>query len=178
MDFNVTVCIGIPTLLREQVLLDTLGQVFAQDSLPDEIIVADQTASHDPATAAQLQQWASSGRLHLLDLDNPSLTASRNAILRASTCDYVLFIDDDVFLPKEYVARFRAAFAAREIAMLAGAVIESASSTAIDDLPSEEPAPVQLRLQTQDSIDEHVRGCNMAVHRLTALHIGGFDEQF
>src|SRR5437879_3752092 len=101
------IALAIPTFQREQVLIDVLENVLAQSVLPDEILVADQTPQHDSATLTFLQHLVSSNQIKLLLLPEPSLTAARNEIIKASTCDFIIFIDDDVVLPDDFIARYR-----------------------------------------------------------------------
>lgn len=165
-----SICVGIPTYLREQVLLDTLNQIFEQDDQPQEVIIADQTPEHEPEVATRLQALANEGRILWLRIDQPSLTAARNRILRESGCDYVLFLDDDILLPRDFVGRYR-----ETLNSLAGIGVLSGG---LSDRFSETPKDFRPSLTAVDEMLKRVRGGNQAVNRELALRIGGFDEQF
>ncbi|MDH3639600.1 MAG: glycosyltransferase, partial [Gammaproteobacteria bacterium] len=92
MDISVV----IPTLNREQVLLDTIGHLMNQTHKPREILVVDQTPQHESATNRTLEEWTQSGLITWIRLSRPSIPAAMNAGLLASQCAIVLFIDDDV----------------------------------------------------------------------------------
>ena len=86
-----TIAIGIPTYLRDQVLVDTLRYVLAQDPPPDEIVIVDQSPTHDEATTLFLEQLRKAGKINLIAQTEPSLTKARNRILVESTSDVVCF---------------------------------------------------------------------------------------
>jgi len=163
-----TLAVGIPTLGREEVLLETLECVLKQADAADEVIVADQNSQHQPQTSARLHELAAAGHITVLHLPNPSLTAARNAILRASCCDYVLFIDDDVYLGPEFVGSYRKALNDARAHVLAGAIDENGSGSSVE---------CHALFNDEDVVDL-VRGANIAVERNTALGLGGFDERF
>ena len=90
------VSIAIPTYGREQVLLDTIAACLALDLPAGEILIIDQTPSHEPQTEATLRQWVESGQIRLLRRDAPSLPAAMNQALCEARNPIVLSIDDDV----------------------------------------------------------------------------------
>lgn len=92
----------IPTRNRPNDLMKTLLSFLSQHSLPNEIIVVDQSS---PKQAQNVSEEISRIRclfpnvlLRLLSLDQPSLTKARNVALRQAKNNIVLFSDDDVLL--------------------------------------------------------------------------------
>ncbi|RUM38294.1 MAG: glycosyltransferase family 2 protein, partial [Desulfobulbus sp.] len=62
------ISVAIPSYQREQVLLDTIEQVLALDTLPLEILVVDQTPIHGQNVEEGLQALAAEERIHWLRL--------------------------------------------------------------------------------------------------------------
>ncbi len=109
------VSIAIPTYGREQVLLDTIAACLALDLPAGEILIIDQTPSHEPQTEATLRRWVESGQIRLLRRDAPSLPAAMNHALCEARNPIVLSIDDDVELEPDLVDRHARAWAARGV---------------------------------------------------------------
>lgn len=175
-----SIAIAIPTYCREQVLLDTLASVFATCPDAREVVVVDQSPSHEPAVAAALAQWAGEGRLRLYT-QAPGLPAARNRALRESTADVVVFLDDDVTVSPGLLDAYRAAFAADDVAAVGGRV----------RVPRDTPFPSRRDwplIRDYHYLDvggatplanvASVRGCNHAVRRAAVLAIGGYDETY
>ena len=98
------VSVGIPTLGREQVLLDTLDVVLAQDFERFEVIVADQSSNHKEEFLAELEELRKDRRLRYFLVAPRSLPAARNFILQKAKGELILFIDDDVLLKKDFIS--------------------------------------------------------------------------
>lgn len=90
------VCVVIPAYNRAAVLPRCVGSVWSQrPALPTELIVVDDNSIDDTATVAR-RLGARVIRLPT----NQGAWAARNAGLRASSCDWVAFLDsDDEWLP-------------------------------------------------------------------------------
>ena len=90
------VSIIIPTYRRDQVLIDTVGELLACDPPPAEILVLDQTPKHTPDAAAALRDWDAAGHIRWLRLSEPSIPRAMNRGLLEARHDLVLFLDDDI----------------------------------------------------------------------------------
>jgi glycosyltransferase involved in cell wall biosynthesis len=101
VDFEAKVSVLIPTLSRQQYLRTLLDQLRRQTIRPFEIIVVDQTPPEDRDT--QLSFDFADLPLKVLYLDRPGQCSSRNAGLKETTGDYVLFIDDDDEIPPDLI---------------------------------------------------------------------------
>lgn len=183
MDISVCIC----THNRPDYLRDCLAGLRKQTVGPDrfEILVVDSASSGDaPARVAGMV--AAIGNARLLRLDEPGVSAARNAGAAAARADYVAFIDDDAIPASDWVECILAATAGTEAPALIGGRI----------LPCwEAPLPAwwPARLRGLLSIIEHEGegeyrsgtlppglepyGCNMIVHAPTSLAIGGFGRQ-
>ena len=167
------VSVAIPTYRREQVLLDTLGHLFALDVPPDEILVLDQTERHEPATDSRLRELNDAGRIRWLRLDVPSIPQAMNHGLLEAKNDIVLFLDDDIRPEPGLIAAHLAAHAQHADVLVAGRVIQ----------PWEEgrdfSADGHFHFAGLKAFwIEQFMGGNFSLRRGSALALGGFDENF
>jgi GT2 family glycosyltransferase len=121
---NTTVCVAIPTYNREQVLIDTLEQVRAQDPPADEIVVVDQTLEHERETDEYLTRADKEGRIRWVKQQPPSLPGARNRVLRETQCEVVIFIDDDVKLSQGFIGHHLRNFSDPDVDAVAGRIIQ------------------------------------------------------
>ena len=169
---SASVTVGIPTYLRDKVLVDTIRQVLEQDPAPDSILVVDQTPSHDAETEAFLRDRHDRGLIRHLHQEEPSLTGARNRILAESTSEVVIFIDDDVELPPGFVAAHASNYSDEEVNVVAGAfLLKQNLERHFRELKA------QPGVRPADS-SEDVRGGNHSVRRTAAIAAGGYDENF
>ncbi len=105
MKNNRMVTVGIPTLGREEVLLDTIKFALDQDYSPFEVVVADQTIGHKSEfLRAVMDLLKKEPRLRYYRVAPPSLPAARNFILTKAKGELLIFIDDDVALNKDFIS--------------------------------------------------------------------------
>lgn len=98
------VTVLVPTVDRYPYLRVLMGQLARQTVAPNEVIVVDQT---EPGRRERSWQEEAAGlRLRVIELDEAGQCSSRNAGLKASTGDWVLFLDDDDEVPADLVERF------------------------------------------------------------------------
>jgi GT2 family glycosyltransferase len=98
------ITVGLPTYGREAVLINTINDIFAQDEQDFEIIVADQTEHLAP----EIKHFFNSNtdpRLRYFRIGPPSLPAARNYITDKAESEFLVFIDDDVELPKDFLTK-------------------------------------------------------------------------
>jgi glycosyltransferase involved in cell wall biosynthesis len=166
------VTIAIPTLGREQVLVDTIRALLALAPGAAEVLVLDQTPAHAETTAAALEAWDRQGRIRWIRLAEPSIPAAMNCGLVEASHDIVLFLDDDIVpFPELIAAHVREH---REgAALIAGRVIQP-----WDGEVAEAPW-ARMRFASTEPCDvEEFMGGNFSVRRNRAAGLGGFDEDF
>jgi glycosyltransferase involved in cell wall biosynthesis len=88
-----SVAVVITTYNHAHFLGDALRSVASQTRPVQEVIVVDDGSEDDPAAA--VRDWPGA---RLIRQDNAGLAAARNAGLRATAADYVLFLDADDLL--------------------------------------------------------------------------------
>lgn len=181
----------IPTYGREEPLRDTLVDVGKQDYPHFEVLVVDQTATHQPEIQAFLDELADTGKIKLFRVNWASLPGARNYGVRRSAGEVILFIDDDVQLPSGYLAAHARNYSRPEVGAVAGRVFdrmklgESKGELTIEDLPSEasDPGIAWYHLDLVHTVKPQqvisTRGCNMSFRRDIFTKYGlMFDERF
>lgn len=199
-----SISVIIPTYGREEVLRDTLVDVLKQDYPNYEVLVVDQTPTHEPETETALQQLADAGKIQWFRVSWASLPGARNYAVRRAKGEIMLFIDDDVELPPGYLQAHARNFSDRaEVGVVAGRVFDrmkmtdaqkgcsqlsgqsGGASNEIDFLPAEAMDPgiawyyIDLVHTTKPQRVLSARGCNMAFRREIFTERGlWFDERF
>jgi len=182
----------VPTYRREQPLRDTLFDVVQQDYPNFEVLVVDQTKTHQPETQAYLEELARSGKISWFMVDWASLPGARNYALRRAAGEIIVFIDDDVKLPAGFLAAHARNYLEKpDVGAVAGRVknpIEIADADdgfTIEDLPKEAMdagiawyyLDLVHTVKPQQVISS--RGCNMSFRREIFTKYGlWFDERF
>jgi GT2 family glycosyltransferase len=172
------ICVAIPTYMRGSVLLDTISGVLEQDRLADEILVIDQP-KHDESVAAELQRLQDEGRIRWIRHSPPNTPGARNRALRETTCDIILYLDDDVILPHDLVTRHLANYENPEVAAIAGRVLQPPKKRTRSSWPPYMDAvffDFSSEVRKQDIAAFF--GCNHSARVSALKSIGGYDEDF
>ena len=185
------ISIVIPTYGREAVLCSTLKNVLDQTYPTFEVIIVDQTRTHEPATVEFLDSIKTHPKVTLYTVDWASLPAARNYAIERSHGDIILFLDDDVELPPGFLAAHARNYQTPSIGAVAGRVFdrmklaESQSAKRIETLPPEAMDPgiawyyIDLVHTVYPQQVLTARGCNMSFRRdVFADHGLRFDERF
>ena len=174
MSESVPLTVAIPTFGRDRVLVETLQYLLALPIRAAEIIVVDQTPTHDAGAESKLKELADAGAIRWLRLKKPSIPAAMNRALRAASSEIVLFLDDDVRPDQDLVGAHFAAHGEFQASLVAGRVLqpwdEGRDFSAVTDshhFASLKPARIR-----------EFMGGNFSVNRRLALKLGGFDENF
>lgn len=186
-----SISVLVPTYQREAVLCSTIADVLNQDYPDFEVLVIDQTRDHQPATQAYLEETAQSGHIQYFQLPWASLPGARNYGVERSRGDLILFIDDDVELPPDYLKAHAQVFLSQpKVGAVAGRVFDRMKlgddpNLSIEYLPAEAMDPgiawyyIDLVHTTQPQQVITARGCNMSFRReIFDQHDLRFDERF
>jgi GT2 family glycosyltransferase len=119
---SVRFSVVIPTKSRVAPLRKTLESLRAADPLPNEILVID---ADEGSSAQELVVELQDGRLPVHYVHTkPSLTMQRNVGIDRASGDVVVFLDDDVSLPKDLFAKLARAYADDDVVGATGWVAE------------------------------------------------------
>lgn len=98
----------IPTTERQALLQQTLEKLKGQSMLPQEIIIVD---GSKPMELDRVRSWIASewagytGRIEVLAAEKLGAAPQRNQGCAASRCDHVFFMDDDILMEPDCLAR-------------------------------------------------------------------------
>lgn len=159
------VSVIVPTYRREAMLRETLDSVLALDHPNFEVIVYDQSPSHEPDTVRYLEQFAQRGNCHVYRDRIASLPRARNAAFLRSRGDIILFIDDDVLLPRDFIQRHLKPYEKERVAAVAGRIVYPG-----EDPGAQRPLPVSARA-ARDRVDLQIMRHTTPI--MNPLHIGG-----
>ena len=172
----------IPTIGREKVLLDTVSACLNEPQSPAEVIVVDQSKSHEPETLRQLGEWVQQGRVKVLTPDIASQPAAMNVGLLAANSRLLLFLDDDVQPTPGFIAAHAELHHDPSVWVVVGQIIQPWQQP--EDLPRPEPT-TGLRADldfpfhsTRECVILNGMSGHMSVRRDRCLAVGGFDENF
>lgn len=153
--------------------MSTLNALLGLRERADEIIVVDQTRTHEQPTAVALGDWERNGLIRWLRLQRPSIPKAMNTGLQEARGEVVLYLDDDIVPGEDLVGAHRDAHLATGAEIVAGQVLQ----------PGEEA----MAPESEDSFRfcqscptwvEEFMGGNFSMRREAALKVGGFDENF
>jgi glycosyltransferase involved in cell wall biosynthesis len=124
-----SVTVLIPTVDRYPYLRTVLRQLAAQTVPPVEVVVVDQTDGR-----RRERDWHSADglRLRVIEQEKAGQCTSRNAGLRASRGEWILFLDDDDEVEPDLVERFLRVAAETEADVVCG-VAEEAGAGALPE---------------------------------------------
>jgi glycosyltransferase involved in cell wall biosynthesis len=186
------ISVVIPTYNREQTLRETLADTVEQNYPNFEVLVIDQTDTHESETTVYLEQLANAGKIRWFRVNWASLPGARNYAVRRAVGDIILFIDDDVQLPEGFLAAHADNYLAQpDVGCVAGRVFDrmkldySGGDLTIEYLPPEAMDAgiawyfIDLVHTVQPQQVLSARGCNMSFRRQIFADRGlRFDERF
>lgn len=167
------VSVVVPTRDRADYLSVALASLAGQrDAPPHEIVVVDDRSTDSTATvieAAGVRRIAPSGA--------GGLNAARNAGARTTNGAVVAFVDDDVWVPPEWLAALHRGAEQHPGADAFGGPIHARIEGPAPSGCGRESAPITtLDLGPEDCVAPMVWGANFAIRRSAFDRLGPFDE--
>ena len=186
------ISVVIPTYNREQTLRETLAGLMRQDYPNFEVLVIDQTHTHESETQVYLEQLANAGKIKWFQVNWANLPGARNYAVRRAVGDIILFIDDDVELPNGFLAAHAGNYLEKpDVGCVAGRVFDrmklgdSGGDLPIEYLPPEAMDAgiawyfIDLVHTVKPQQVLSARGCNMSFRKQVFAEYGlSFDERF
>ncbi len=167
------ISIAIPTYRREQTLVDTLVALLALERPAQEILVLDQSETHEAATEQKLSELHRTGAIRWLRLETPSIPKAMNRALIEATAPILLFLDDDIIPDKNLVLAHAEAHRRLPGALVAGRVIQPWN----EGKDYSQDTHFHFACLKPQRIREFMGG-NFSIDSSKAKFIGGFDENF
>ena len=208
MNTKPSICVVICSNARGRILLQTIRNLLPEITQSgSDLLIIDQLCDHDADVVSQLSALHRENKLRWLRVAAGDLTAKRNIGLKSSHADIILFVDDDVLVPKDFINRHLSHYCSDpRVDGVTGQVFHARNAFQPPELDNpkvnsiahfattQEPRlnlswpsrsvletnPVDDRDDTSSSFvaTRHFIGCNHSVRRTAALAIGGYDEQF
>lgn len=177
-----TVSVVIPTLQRDEVLVDTVSALLAQAPPPAEILVLDQTPQHEEHVEQRLSVWDASGQIRWLRLPVPSITKAMNQGLLAARSEVVLFLDDDIVPEPGLIAAHAGRYIDSVVSGVVGQIVQP-WQTRCTGIPAQRGKGIWRDLEFPFNTDQpaeilNAMAGNLSVRRDRAIQAGGFDENF
>lgn len=110
----------IATMNRTDALTETLESIRDSSTLPEEVLIVDQSTKPEIADAVRSMADQYPFTMRYYHLERPSLTAARNFGLSHANNNTLVFMDDDVSVQKETFSKISQLMANENLAMIAG----------------------------------------------------------
>lgn len=176
------VTVVVPTIGREQVLLNTVRACLDEPDPPCHVIVVDQSKQHEADTTRQLDEWQQQGRVTVFTPDIASQPAAMNVGLLHAASRLLLFLDDDVEPAPGFVATHASRHNDPDVWCVVGQIIQPWQQP--EDIPRQDPGrglrrdlDFPFHSMSECVIYNGMSG-HMSVARDRCLMLGGFDENF
>ena len=170
-----TVGVVVPTYNRARLVIDTLDSVLAQTLPPHRLIVVDD-GSND-GSPETVKRWRARTKtdidIRCVSLVNGGVSRARNrGLALLSDCEFVICLDSDDCLPKDFLMRTSRALAAAPNAVAAS--VEQLYGETGECLPP----PDSEKIKPLRWMFVHGAGIlsSTLLRRRPLLEIGGFDE--
>jgi len=171
------ISVVIPSYRREAVLVETVRAVACQLKDGDEIVVVDQSPSHEAETASALHELHRSGKIRWFRKSRPSICEAMNVGALVAENEILLFLDDDVVPAPDLLEVYRELFAREaELAVVNGQILQPWHPGPVDAVRD-----FDLEFDFAYSSPATVSGLatgNAAIRRAVFLQAGGMDEIF
>lgn len=176
------ISIVIPTYNRPEWMLKTLQQVIDQNhGAICEILLIDQTPWF--AIPIELQKEIlkikENNLIEYHQLDFPNLPHARNYALNIAKGNIILFLDDDVLLPQNFIVEHLICYKNPDVIAVTGELYQRKDGFLLSDLKIENPENGSYKVYNNTYNYEHAQhlsGGNHSVKMEYALKCGGYDE--
>ena len=169
----ITVC--IPTFGRLDVVCDTVNQLVNAIRPGDEIIVVDQNTPSLRQQSEYFQRLCTHSSVRVIESTPANLPAARNTAARFANNDILVFVDDDVIMPWNFLDEHRLACTDQSITAVGGCWVQ------VGDEEENEARIAILnggRTELGRDLKGKLTGGNFSIKKNAYWKTGGFDENF
>ena len=169
----------IPAYKHPAYLEDAITSILDQDtSIKYEVLVMDNACSNDLSVKIEQLATVSSIPLRYVAVPDLGLHNCRNKALFVARGELVVYVDDDVIVPNQWLENLLHPFSRQDVAMVAGRVQPRWETSQPDWINVIDPSYFSLLdlgdMEREMQWPEAPYGCNMAVRRRVALQFQGF----
>ncbi len=106
MNIEVSITVAIPTKDRGDKICQTIRSILCGTVLPDEILVSDQSNNNNTYDAVAKMQSEVDGKIirYVSLKGRKGLSANRNDVIKETQSDFLIFLDDDMEVEKEWLS--------------------------------------------------------------------------
>jgi GT2 family glycosyltransferase len=172
----------IPTYNRHGILFDTLRLLLKQSLKPLEIIVIDQTKPSAQVKYLKDELSKEAPYLRFIESAFANASVAINHGIREARAEVLLFLDDDVTIPSDLLAKHLSNYSDQTIAAVSGQVLEGGQK------PTEEFPRSYYRKRTgwiyfplnfsRRCEVVNLNSCNLSIRKNVIVEAGGFDENY
>lgn len=163
----IRISVVIATKDRASFVRRALESLALQEAAPPfDVLVVDNGSSDETPRVVEETAGRVGFPLRRLSLDVANRALARNAGIDAATGELILFVDDDVWLPRGFVAAHAAAHESAAERAASGPIINVASY-------DERPEPSAKNFSNAFFVT-----CNVSVPKATLERVGRFDPSF
>ena len=179
---RVDVSVIVVTYNRDAALRQTLECLIKQKPAPREIIVVDQSSSHDQRTRQFLDEAVEQGQIRYIFQPEPNAQRARNRAISEAQSEVLLFVDDDVLMDETLIGAHWKNYEDPELAAVCGYYTEPGGYP-IGVLKGDCLAPTTGWIYFPHSYTKRTEcyvlpTCNGSIRKTVAIALGGFDENF
>ena len=173
------ISIVIPTYYRHDRLKGLLSALQGQSYAPSEIVIVDQTPEHD--RPVDFYKQFAEMPLVLVNLDKPSLSASRNTGARRASGELLLFLDDDMVIGPDLLKNHKNVMEHEHVDVVYGAISTGKDLPETYERDTKRLDPLGFFLKSPNKKWNGMvlvtSGANTLIKREYFLRVGGFDEK-
>ena len=178
----VDVSVILPTYNRDEPLQKTLTFILNQTPVPREIIVIDQSTSHDAATKQFIDDLIESSRIIYVHQPEPNAQRARNQGIARAHGAILLFLDDDIIPDADLVGAHWKNYEDPSIGAVCGFFLDPGEEP-VDTLPEICSRPVTGWIYSPHCYTKRAENYlwpsgNGSIRREIAVLAGGFDENY
>jgi GT2 family glycosyltransferase len=173
------VSVIIPTYYRYPELYNLVDALSHQTTIPDEILIVDQTPI--VKRPDNYNQWILNNNIVLLNQSRPSLSTGRNVAALKAKYDILIFLDDDIEITDSFIDSHLSVMENQSVDAVSG------GTTIHDKLPDEYPwtsetlDPIRFISAapnyTYQGMMMSITSGNFSIKRDIFLSSGGFDDE-
>lgn len=166
------IAVVIPTVGRMFWVLQLVDALRNGTRRPDEVIVVDQTpeSQRSPIAYEAMEGLAARDEAKYLFSAKAGASLARNLGAWHAGSEIVVFLDDDVFVPRDFLAQYERIFEDEEVDAATGMILVHAA-----DDGTFKPLVRQPSVPNSNAM---LRGGNFAIRREVFVRLGGMDERF
>ncbi len=117
------ISVVIPTLNRQDCIQNTVRDLLGQDFSNFEIVIVDQSPHQDTGLLSWLESRGG-GKVSYFHVDFRGLPLARNFGWQKCSHSIIVFVDDDVEIPKNFLTEFSKSFKEKDVGLVAGGIEE------------------------------------------------------